>query len=495
MRKAVSEIVVMIMILLIVATLAGVAIFFMTGLAGQTTSEVGQSNAQSLKKMGSCLQIVSFDASSNNILVKNCGRYTIENVTVFIDSKPAGSVSINAMTNEIKNITISASLGIHEIRLLGDYASAAISVNVANAGPVCLDGTSYGQCSAAKPLYCSSGTLVNKCSVCGCSGGGTCQADESCFIWFDPAWDYRKNVSITGSATALTNYQVLITADTASLISASKMRSDCGDIRFTDSDKVTQLNYWIESGCESASTKVWVNASSIPTSGTTIYMYYGSPSAASASSGASTFIGFGGLNSFIENDPASRIVKNNDSTVSILAGLAGKNAYLYKNIISPSDFIFEFESQVDSDSSPSGNFPFSIGISNDGTRYSNQATGYGLYALYHINNKWYIVQNNAGAITPSSSVAITLGTAYYFRISRIGTTATLGIYTDKARTTHISGSPTSITSLTTSITALQVLTAWLPTETATASGFVQNIRVRKYASPEPSATAGTEEAK
>jgi hypothetical protein len=60
------------------------------------------------------------------------------------------------------------------------------------------------------------------------------------------------------------------------------MRSDCGDIRFTDSDGQTQLNYWIESGCNTSSTKIWVKVPSIPANSTkTIYVYYGNSSATS----------------------------------------------------------------------------------------------------------------------------------------------------------------------------------------------------------------------
>jgi alpha-tubulin suppressor-like RCC1 family protein len=72
------------------------------------------------------------------------------------------------------------------------------------------------------------------------------------------------------------------------------MRSDCGDIRFTDSDAQTQLSYWIESGCNSAAnTRIWVKVPSIPASSTkTIYVYYGNPSATSQSNGYSTFLAF-----------------------------------------------------------------------------------------------------------------------------------------------------------------------------------------------------------
>lgn len=46
----------------------------------------------------------------------------------------------------------------------------------------CSDGTFYGQCSVTKPLYCSSGTLINSCSQCGCPSGQSCNATTgSCY--------------------------------------------------------------------------------------------------------------------------------------------------------------------------------------------------------------------------------------------------------------------------------------------------------------------------
>jgi hypothetical protein len=105
-------------------------------------------------------------------------------------------------------------------------------------------------------------------------------------------WKYRRPVIInnTKNSNTLSNYQVLVTLDTASLISAGKMRSDCGDIRFTDSDAQTLLSYWIESGCNTANTRIWVKIPSIPAGSTkTIYVYYGNPNATSQSNGYSTF--------------------------------------------------------------------------------------------------------------------------------------------------------------------------------------------------------------
>jgi len=116
--------------------------------------------------------------------------------------------------------------------------------------------------------------------------------------WGDPFtdyddWSYRKEITITeNSGTNLTDFQVAITVDTQSLISAGKMQSDGADIRFADNSG-NDLDYWIESGINTTSTKIWVKVPSLSAStDTTIYMFYGNPSASSASSGDDTFVFF-----------------------------------------------------------------------------------------------------------------------------------------------------------------------------------------------------------
>ncbi|MEM5820154.1 MAG: DUF2341 domain-containing protein [Candidatus Aenigmatarchaeota archaeon] len=70
------------------------------------------------------------------------------------------------------------------------------------------------------------------------------------------------------------------------------MRSDCGDIRFTDSDGITLLNYWIEPNtCNTENTKIWVKIPNIPSnSNKIIYLYYGNPNANSLSNVKNVFI-------------------------------------------------------------------------------------------------------------------------------------------------------------------------------------------------------------
>jgi hypothetical protein len=103
---------------------------------------------------------------------------------------------------------------------------------------------------------------------------------------------YRVPITVTNNlASALSNYQVLLYLNLSSQVSAGKIRSDLGDIRFKDSSG-NDLSYWIENNTASAA-RIWVKVPSIPASGsTTIYMYYRNSSATTTSNGTATFIFF-----------------------------------------------------------------------------------------------------------------------------------------------------------------------------------------------------------
>jgi hypothetical protein len=99
--------------------------------------------------------------------------------------------------------------------------------------------------------------------------------------WLD-GYSFRAPVTVT-SASGLTDYQVLVTLDTASLVSAGQLGPSCGDLRFTGSDGVTLLPHWVESGCGSATTRTWVRAPALDAGATTLFAYFGAPDAGSAS--------------------------------------------------------------------------------------------------------------------------------------------------------------------------------------------------------------------
>jgi hypothetical protein len=126
------------------------------------------------------------------------------------------------------------------------------------------------------------------------ASASTNKSSATSTAWYNSSWHNRRALTIKGSsAGAQTNYQIKVTVSYG-----SKMKSDFSDVRFTNSNGTTLLNYWIESYNSGKSAVFYVNIPSIPAapSTTKIYMYYGNSSAKDASSGASTFSLYDGFN-------------------------------------------------------------------------------------------------------------------------------------------------------------------------------------------------------
>ncbi|NPA33393.1 MAG: DUF2341 domain-containing protein [Chlorobi bacterium] len=103
-------------------------------------------------------------------------------------------------------------------------------------------------------------------------------------------WDYRVPITLTNPTTnTLSDVEVPLIINTSALIGAGKMQSTGADIRFVD-NSCGLLSYYIESGLNTTTTKIWVRVPSIPAnSSVTIYMYYGNPTAAPTSDPNATF--------------------------------------------------------------------------------------------------------------------------------------------------------------------------------------------------------------
>ena len=100
-------------------------------------------------------------------------------------------------------------------------------------------------------------------------------------------WSYKVPVTLENPGPGLADYQVKLVVPYN-----SRMKSDFSDVRFTGSDGSTVLSYWIEDYASSGSANFWVKVGAVPSGSSTIYMYYGDPSASSSSSGDNTFIFF-----------------------------------------------------------------------------------------------------------------------------------------------------------------------------------------------------------
>ena len=105
-------------------------------------------------------------------------------------------------------------------------------------------------------------------------------------------WRYKADILVNSSLN-LSDVQVPFALDTQALIVGGKMRSDCGDLRVRTTG-TTDLPHWIESGCNTKTTRVWVRAPSIVAgSSVQLVAYYGNPDATSAASLSATFVANG----------------------------------------------------------------------------------------------------------------------------------------------------------------------------------------------------------
>ena len=79
----------------------------------------------------------------------------------------------------------------------------------------------------------------------------------------------RVPITISGGDSLLSNYQVKL-----SIPDYAEINSSYTNIQFTDSTETNSINHWTQT-YNTSNGVVWVKVPSIPTSGTTIYMYYG----------------------------------------------------------------------------------------------------------------------------------------------------------------------------------------------------------------------------
>lgn len=105
--------------------------------------------------------------------------------------------------------------------------------------------------------------------------------------WFDINWNKRKHVRVANNdtvayATATVKITVIYDAD---------MQTDFDDLRFTSSDGVTPIDFWIEKYTSGVSADVWITVNDLAAQDTiSAYMYYGNFSAGSVSSSTETMI-------------------------------------------------------------------------------------------------------------------------------------------------------------------------------------------------------------
>lgn len=101
-------------------------------------------------------------------------------------------------------------------------------------------------------------------------------------------WSDRQGITILNATGAGTNYAVFIQVNYD-----PKMQNDFDDLRFTEEDGSTLLDYWMEDYTVSTLADMWVEVTdNLTSSGGIIYLYYGNDAVSTTSNGDDTFLFF-----------------------------------------------------------------------------------------------------------------------------------------------------------------------------------------------------------
>ncbi len=109
--------------------------------------------------------------------------------------------------------------------------------------------------------------------------------------WWNDSWTGAKQINISNTAGDLTNYQLRIIHNFSQEYSAGYVQQYCSDTRFT-LENGTELQYWTET-CNlshSDNATFWLKIPFLKSGAiTSVYMYYSNPAANSAGNGTATF--------------------------------------------------------------------------------------------------------------------------------------------------------------------------------------------------------------
>jgi len=323
-------------------------------------------------------------------------------------------------------------------------------------------------------------------------------------------WTYRKSHLITGSAGAVANYQTCIKVykttgtdgtETVRGITAGKVyvgsncRDDFGDIRFTDNDGITELDYWMESSTSGTSAVFWVEVKDSLASDQTIYVYYGKSDEVTTSNGTNTF------KVFFNGDSAGWTVTDPNTRFSFGSGkltwtnlTRNEDAYVYKSVSAlGSTFLIRFSAMTDliDTNAIVGMMQHSDNVDDNGA-FDNG------WAIEDNHNQYlYLKRRKADVAAYSSACAGRSDATQYWYVMYIsGNNLTLKCYSNSTFVTQVGSTITrDISDITLANLVYFFLVSSLNSgSNLRCSGYVTEVIVRQWISSEPAhSTWGGEE--
>lgn len=286
-------------------------------------------------------------------------------------------------------------------------------------------------------------------------------------------WQFYNKITIdnTSNSNALTDYQVKISLDNTNF-DFSKAQTNGEDIRILDSDNSTPLDFWIEK---------WDNTNQVATlltkvpsisasSTKQIYLYFGNSSATSASNAANTF-------NFYSDGSSLTNWTNNGATVNSSNGNpepsleATGGTYAYINAGLTPNMAVDLDVWVISGAIDLCNFYFLTDSSGEGQMIRLDARSKN-YSDFAATTSW------TGWGTPTSGETVSAGVWHHVQLL-LGATQVHG---------YIDGAETATSPYTFANNGGYI--AVHGDSAGVTGGDFDNIKIRKYVSPEPTTSVG-----
>jgi hypothetical protein len=262
---------------------------------------------------------------------------------------------------------------------------------------------------------------------------------------------YESSIELANSSgSTLYNYQVQVTLDTQALIATGKMRADGGDLRFTDSDGLTNLSYWVDpSTLNTNATKIWVKVPDITNGKENIFLNYGNSYLTSQSSGKDVFSFFDDFSGttldttkWNEIDTAANYITQ-EGTLKFNGGSSNWTNAVFSNATFTRPMVFEV------DYMRTGNNYAMLGLHDPGAGSSYTDLVYAAYPVYDGNGSRLLVYED-GSHRGDNLKSITSNEWQTYKFEVFGTGAKYyqevnnGSYTQFYNSSYSSESPLKI---------------------------------------------------
>ncbi len=302
---------------------------------------------------------------------------------------------------------------------------------------------------------------------------------DSTSNWYDTNWAYRTPITVSeNSGTDLSDYSVELTLDTASMISAGTLNSDGSDLRFTDSSG-NLVGHWVESSMNSSSTVIWVRVPSITASSTaTIYAYHGYSSASDVSDKSEAMLWWDDFDSSLSGYSSQGLTGDGNEAWSTTGGFAYNTNNIYSRaslVVSSISLSDDYLVETKARTSDNDGLGLAAQVNSSGSQFYTAQSWAGS------SGRSGICRNTAeGNCVASGNFTISTGSTHTYKLT--SNSGTLRMYLDGTqKASYTDSSPLSAGRL------------GLFSSLNNPAGYFDYLLIRRYVSPEPTASVGTAE--